>query len=147
MWQGAPGALDNRDPTRVMAAVRAAGLTHIDYQLITHFHGDHIGGLPEVARRLREWLDASRSDLRVQRQMLAAATEHGLAVVPRGSGTSVEKGSSLGSGIRNCDCGRCGGGGPTPTRITGGFWMGFSGLRGRARPGAICTSATATSRR
>ena len=42
----------NRDPDRVMAAARDAGVSRLDYLLITHFHGDHIGGVPEVSRRL-----------------------------------------------------------------------------------------------
>jgi beta-lactamase superfamily II metal-dependent hydrolase len=46
------GALGNRDPKRIMEAVRDAGITHIDYQVITHFHGDHVGGVPEIAQRI-----------------------------------------------------------------------------------------------
>ena len=43
---------DNRDADRISAAARDAGITQIDYLMITHFHGDHAGGVPEVARRL-----------------------------------------------------------------------------------------------
>jgi hypothetical protein len=42
----------SRDPDRIMAAVRDAGLERIDYLLVTHFHGDHVGGVPEVASRI-----------------------------------------------------------------------------------------------
>jgi competence protein ComEC len=41
-----------RDPDRIMAAVRDAHLTRIDYLLITHFHEDHDGGAAELARRI-----------------------------------------------------------------------------------------------
>jgi beta-lactamase superfamily II metal-dependent hydrolase len=41
-----------RDAERIAAAAKAAGITQIDYLLITHFHGDHAGGAPEVAARL-----------------------------------------------------------------------------------------------
>jgi beta-lactamase superfamily II metal-dependent hydrolase len=43
---GNPGG---RDPARIVAAVKAAGLTKIDYLLITHWHGDHFGGSAELA--------------------------------------------------------------------------------------------------
>jgi competence protein ComEC len=43
---------DNRDPNRIVAAARAGGVKRLDYLLITHFHGDHVGGAPEVVRRL-----------------------------------------------------------------------------------------------
>jgi hypothetical protein len=35
-----------------MAAVKDAGLTQIDYLVTTHFHGDHVGGVPELSRRI-----------------------------------------------------------------------------------------------
>ena len=41
-----------RDADRIAAAAKAAGVTQIDYLLLTHFHGDHAGGAPEVAARL-----------------------------------------------------------------------------------------------
>src|SRR5262245_4526950 len=43
---------DGRDPNRIAAAAKAAGIKQIDYLLITHFHGDHAGGVPELARLL-----------------------------------------------------------------------------------------------
>lgn len=39
-----------RDPGRILAAMRDAGVTRIDYLLVTHFHRDHIGGIPELAQ-------------------------------------------------------------------------------------------------
>jgi competence protein ComEC len=41
-----------RDADRVSEAARDARVTSLDYLLVTHFHGDHAGGVPEVARRL-----------------------------------------------------------------------------------------------
>jgi len=43
----APGVA--RDPQRVMAAVKDAGLKQIDFMLMTHSHADHGGGVLEVA--------------------------------------------------------------------------------------------------
>jgi competence protein ComEC len=43
---------EGRDAGRVADAARAAGLTKIDYLVVTHFHGDHAGGIPAVAKRL-----------------------------------------------------------------------------------------------
>lgn len=46
---GNPGA---RDPARIVAATRAAGLARLDHVLITHWHGDHFGGAAEVAQQI-----------------------------------------------------------------------------------------------
>jgi beta-lactamase superfamily II metal-dependent hydrolase len=46
---GFPGA---RDADRIAAVVKQASLTEITYLLITHYHGDHVGGVPELATRI-----------------------------------------------------------------------------------------------
>ena len=56
---GNGGTAAARDADRIMAAVKDAGLTQIDHLITTHFHGDHVGGLPELATRvpIREFID------------------------------------------------------------------------------------------
>jgi len=41
-----------RDAQRILAAARDAGVTRIDYLLITHFHADHDGAVVELAQLL-----------------------------------------------------------------------------------------------
>lgn len=41
-----------RDAGRIMAAAKDAGLTQIDHLIITHWHGDHFGGVSELASRI-----------------------------------------------------------------------------------------------
>ena len=41
-----------RDPQRILAAARDAGVTAIDLLLVTHFHADHDGGVPELSKLL-----------------------------------------------------------------------------------------------
>ena len=43
-WPGYEG----RDADRILAAAHQAGLTQIDYVLITHYHRDHVGGVPQL---------------------------------------------------------------------------------------------------
>jgi competence protein ComEC len=47
-WPGNEG----RDADRIVAAAKKAGISKIDYVLITHFHVDHVGGLPQLAARI-----------------------------------------------------------------------------------------------
>jgi beta-lactamase superfamily II metal-dependent hydrolase len=49
---GNAGAAAVRDADRIMAAARDAGVTQIDHLITTHFHADHVGGLPELATRI-----------------------------------------------------------------------------------------------
>ena len=47
---GWPGG---RDADRIVNAARAAGLKQIDYVVITHFHADHVGGVPDLVSRMK----------------------------------------------------------------------------------------------
>jgi len=47
-WPGGGG----RDADRIVAAAKLAGISKIDYVLITHFHMDHVGGVPQLAGRI-----------------------------------------------------------------------------------------------
>ena len=55
---------DGRDARRIVEAARTAGITRIDYFLLTHFHWDHDGGVVELARQLpiRTFIDAGDLD-------------------------------------------------------------------------------------
>ncbi len=50
---------DGRDAGRIQAAMRDAGINRIDHLLITHYHVDHVGGVPELVKRvpIGEFLD------------------------------------------------------------------------------------------
>lgn len=43
---------NSRDANRIAAAAKAAGIKRIDYLVVTHYHGDHAGGVPQLAARL-----------------------------------------------------------------------------------------------
>ena len=49
---GWPG-FDGRDATRIEKAMKAAGITAIDHLITTHYHTDHYGGIPELAKRVK----------------------------------------------------------------------------------------------
>ena len=50
-FESKPGDANKaRDARRIVAAAHDAGVEHIDFLLITHFHPDHVGGVPELAQ-------------------------------------------------------------------------------------------------
>jgi len=56
---GNAGPAASRDADRIMAAVKDAGLAQIDNLITTHWHGDHFGGMAELASRvpIRNFID------------------------------------------------------------------------------------------
>ena len=48
-WAG----FNDRDSDRIMAAARVAGVKQLDYVLITHYHRDHVGGVAQLADRMK----------------------------------------------------------------------------------------------
>jgi competence protein ComEC len=47
-WSGVNG----RDADRIAAAAKQAGVSKIDYLVVTHYHRDHVGGVPELAAKI-----------------------------------------------------------------------------------------------
>jgi competence protein ComEC len=47
-WPGNAG----RDADRIVRAAKLAGLAKLDYVLITHYHRDHVGGVPQLMARM-----------------------------------------------------------------------------------------------
>jgi beta-lactamase superfamily II metal-dependent hydrolase len=43
---------NSRDAKRIAAAAEDAGVKQIDYLVITHYHHDHVGGVPQLAAKL-----------------------------------------------------------------------------------------------
>jgi competence protein ComEC len=71
-WPGNNG----RDAERIQAAMKDADITKIDKVLITHFHVDHVGGVPNLVERVKvgEFLDhgVNREDSDITRHDYAA---------------------------------------------------------------------------
>jgi competence protein ComEC len=56
---GNAGAAAMRDAGRILDATKDAGLQQIDHLITTHWHGDHFGGMAELAAKIpiREFID------------------------------------------------------------------------------------------
>jgi beta-lactamase superfamily II metal-dependent hydrolase len=47
-WSGVNG----RDADRIAAAAKQAGVAKIDHLVVTHYHRDHVGGVPDLAAKI-----------------------------------------------------------------------------------------------
>lgn len=56
---GNGGVAAVRDAQRILVAAKDAGITQIDHLITSHYHGDHVGGLAELAARIpiRHFID------------------------------------------------------------------------------------------
>lgn len=67
-------AADDRDAKRIFAAAQQAGLKKIDILLTTHFHSDHIGAMPALAKMIPIEMYMDHGDsVELSRPQVAAA--------------------------------------------------------------------------
>lgn len=94
---GWPGH-DGRDADRIVSAVHQAGLKQIDYVLITHYHRDHVGGVPQLVDGMKvgtfvdhgpnmEDSDVTRTDYAAYEKAIAG---HAHVVVKPGWGLPIK---------------------------------------------------------
>src|SRR6185436_9159016 len=91
---GGPAAA--RDVGRIIEATAAAGLTRIDHMITTHWHGDHYGGLEELASRIpiRHFIDHGANIQPAEPTDAFLATTYP-AIYAKGTHTVVKAGDTI----------------------------------------------------
>jgi competence protein ComEC len=114
---------EDRDANRIVATATRAGVKQIDYLVTTHYHGDHVGGVTQLAARLpiRSFVDHGPTSERGER---AAPYEAYLRVRKTGTHLEPKPGDRIpvaGLNVRVLSAGGSllsvpleGGGGPNP---------------------------------
>lgn len=83
-WPGNGG----RDADRIVSEAKKNGLSKIDYVLITHYHDDHVGGLPQLIARIPV---GTFIDHGPNRELDHGVTEHGYAEYQKILATGISK--------------------------------------------------------
>ena len=89
------GNAGERDLSRIVETLRAAGVSRIDHMWTTHFHGDHVGAMLEVAKQfpIQHFYDhgtPNPKDRIISAQFLTAYTE-----LSQGKRTIVKPGDKV----------------------------------------------------
>jgi competence protein ComEC len=83
-----------RDANRIVSAARDAGITQIDYLLITHFHVDHDGGVTELAQLMpiRTFIDHSAPSAEAERTSPGTKEAYAAYLTVRSRGAHLQPG-------------------------------------------------------
>ena len=67
------GSAGDRDHSRILAALKDAGVKELDYLVSTHYHGDHIGGFEALLKDIpvKHFIDHGTS-IEIDRPVVAA---------------------------------------------------------------------------
>jgi beta-lactamase superfamily II metal-dependent hydrolase len=93
---GNGGTAAARDAGRILEATAAAQVTRIDYMIVTHWHGDHYGSLPELAARIpiRHFIDHGPNIQPAEATDAFLATTYP-ALYAKGTHTVVKAGATI----------------------------------------------------
>src|SRR5688572_26015063 len=94
-----PDKETGRDPARIAAVAQTAGVKAIDTLLMTHFHGDHVGGAARLAELLpiRTFIDHGPAVQAVPqlKQSVGAYSEYWAAAFAKGRHLTVAAGDRI----------------------------------------------------
>jgi beta-lactamase superfamily II metal-dependent hydrolase len=122
-----------RDARRIAAAARDAGVTRIDYLMITHFHADHDGGVPELAQLLPigTFIDHGSVGADAEENVKGTLAAFAAYATVRAKGRHLEPGAGDRLPLKQVEATVVSAAGKTLTRP----------LRGASRPNAACAAA------
>jgi competence protein ComEC len=93
------GGFNHRDPERIAAAAKVAGVKKIDFLLISHYHEDHVGGVYDVAQKfpIHTFIDhgpntETDKDSKVRFNMYTSFAEKGTHIIAKPGDTIPIKG-------------------------------------------------------
>jgi competence protein ComEC len=92
---GFPG-FAGRDADRIAAVVKTLGLKQIDYVLITHYHRDHVGGVPQLADRVKVGTFIDHGPAKLDDPDVASADYNSyMSVLPKAQHLVVKPGDKI----------------------------------------------------
>ncbi len=86
---------DDRDVRRIRAAIADAGITELDFFIASHFHADHVGGVPALAKQVPIGQFIDHGDSVEQDRESSRVVWEAYADATAGRRRSVEPGDTL----------------------------------------------------